>query len=142
MPKRDVVWSSWNYLTYSANEDSLLTVTYWMNALQNLPTKKQVFVTLNPHIPPDEKLTYREFTYEHPILDRNAISAQEELWGLQGLKRTWYCGSYFGAGFHEDGLQSGLAVAEQLGGYKRPWTVENESGRITVKALRDQTSCL
>lgn len=142
MPKRDVVWSSWNYLTYGAHEDSLLTVTYWMNALQNLPTKKQVFVTLNPHIPPDEKLTYREFTYEHPILDRNAISAQEQLWSLQGLKRTWYCGSYFGAGFHEDGLQSGLAVAEQLGGYKRPWTVENESGRITVKALRGQTSCL
>ncbi|MGZ9116933.1 MAG: NAD/FAD-binding protein, partial [Methylocystis sp.] len=45
---------------------------------------------------------------------------------------TWFCGAYFGSGFHEDGLQSGLAVAEQLGGVRRPWTVENESGRIHV----------
>jgi predicted NAD/FAD-binding protein len=60
------------------------------------------------------------------------MRAQEGLWSLQGRRRTWFCGAYFGAGFHEDGLQSGLAVAEQLGGVRRPWTVANESGRITV----------
>jgi predicted NAD/FAD-binding protein len=45
---------------------------------------------------------------------------------------VWFCGAHFGAGFHEDGLQSGLAVAEQLGGVRRPWRVANPSGRISV----------
>ena len=58
----------------------------------------------------------------------------ERLWSLQGQRRTWFCGSYFGYGFHEDALQSGLAVAEQLGGTRRPWTVENESERICKSA--------
>ncbi|OYX91368.1 MAG: hypothetical protein B7Y74_14655, partial [Novosphingobium sp. 35-62-5] len=57
---------------------------------------------------------------------------QCRLWALQGRRNTWFCGAWFGAGFHEDGLQSGLAVAEQLGGVRRPWTVEDESGRIHV----------
>ena len=55
---------------------------------------------------------------------------RQELWALQGLRNTWFCGAYFGAGFHEDGLQAGLAVAEALGGVRRPWSVANESGRI------------
>jgi predicted NAD/FAD-binding protein len=53
---------------------------------------------------------------------------------LQGNGNLWFCGAHFGAGFHEDGLQSGLAVAEQLGGVRRPWTVADESGRIAVAA--------
>jgi uncharacterized protein len=53
---------------------------------------------------------------------------------LQGQRNTWFCGAWFGAGFHEDGLQAGLAVAEQLGGVRRPWTVANESARIHVTA--------
>ena len=62
------------------------------------------------------------------------MRAQRQLWSLQGDRKTWFCGAYFGAGFHEDGLQSGLAVAEQLGGVRRPWTVPNESGRIVLGA--------
>ncbi|MHA0111486.1 hypothetical protein ACXYUI_30945, partial [Klebsiella pneumoniae] len=73
-----------------------------------------------------------EESYEHPIFDAAAMSAQRRLWSLQGRDRLWFCDSYFGAGFHEDGLQSGLAVAEQLGGVMRPWRVENESGRIYI----------
>jgi predicted NAD/FAD-binding protein len=61
-----------------------------------------------------------------------AGAAQRRLWSLQGVRNTWFCGAYFGAGFHEDGLQSGLAVAEALGGLRRPWTVKNESGRIFI----------
>jgi len=56
---------------------------------------------------------------------------------LQGQRNTWFCGAYFGAGFHEDGLQAGLAVAEALGGVRRPWHVEDESGRITLSPLDD-----
>jgi predicted NAD/FAD-binding protein len=68
----------------------------------------------------------------HPVFDSASIEAQKSLWSLQGRNRTWFCGAYFGYGFHEDGLQSGLAVAEQLGGEARPWKVENQSGRIHV----------
>jgi predicted NAD/FAD-binding protein len=64
------------------------------------------------------------------VFDSAAIRAQRELWTLQGRQRTWFCGAYFGAGFHEDGLQAGLAVAEDLGGARRPWKVADESGRI------------
>ena len=60
------------------------------------------------------------------------MAAQDVLWSLQGQGGVWFCGSYFGYGFHEDALQSGLAVAEALGGVRRPWTVENESGRIVL----------
>jgi predicted NAD/FAD-binding protein len=66
--------------------------------------------------------------------DPVAIKAQKSLWSLQGQGGVWFCGAHFGAGFHEDGLQSGLAVAEQLGGVRRPWTVENESGRIHLSS--------
>ena len=76
----------------------------------------------------------RSFDYSHPYFDLDALASQQRLWDLQGHRRTWYCGSYFGAGFHEDALQSGLAVAEQLGGVRRPWQVANESGRITLSA--------
>lgn len=55
---------------------------------------------------------------------------RQELWALQGLRNTWFCGAYFGSGFHEDGIQAGLAVAEDLGGLKRPWQVAEDSGRI------------
>jgi predicted NAD/FAD-binding protein len=72
--------------------------------------------------------------YEHPIFDAKAIAAQRKLWPLQGKQNTWFCGAYFGAGFHEDGLQAGLAVAEQLGDVRRPWQVANESGRIVLTA--------
>jgi predicted NAD/FAD-binding protein len=75
-------------------------------------------------------------SYRHPIFDEQAILAQRKLWALQGLRSTWYCGAYFGAGFHEDGLQAGLAVAEVLGGVRRPWTVADESGRIHKPADR------
>lgn len=129
MPRRKAVWASWNYIGQSG-EDVVQnpTVTYWMNALQDLHTSQNLFVTLNPTIEPKQIL--HEECYEHPIFDAAAMRAQRALWSLQGRDRIWFCGSYFGAGFHEDGLQAGLAVAEALGTVRRPWRVENESGRI------------
>lgn len=91
-------------------------------------------MTLNPIEEPLEELTHKRVVYEHPIFDSAALSAQRELWSLQGRDRVWFCGAYFGAGFHEDGLQAGLAVAEELGGVRRPWRVAEESGRIQVRA--------
>ena len=133
MPKRKRVWSSWNYLQSQRNGgDTSLCVTYWMNRLQGIDPSHPLFVTLNPHIEPDCKSIIGEFLYEHPVFDRSALDAQQHLWSLQGRGNTWFCGSYFGYGFHEDGLQSGLAVAEAVGGVRRPWTVPGESDRIAL----------
>jgi predicted NAD/FAD-binding protein len=103
-----------------------------MNSLQSLPTKTDLFVTLNPPWEIHPKAIDLEVDYDHPVFTETAIAAQRELWSLQGKSRTWFCGAYFGFGFHEDGLQSGLAVAEQLGRVRRPWSVSDESGRIQV----------
>jgi predicted NAD/FAD-binding protein len=134
MPRRRAVWSSWNYLGGGQTNRDAVCVTYWMNSLQALATQTPVFVTLNPPRPPRSGTLLHSEVYEHPIFDAKAIAAQRQLWTLQGMRRTWFCGAHFGAGFHEDGLQAGLAVAEQLGGVRRPWTVPDESGRIVVTA--------
>ncbi len=134
MPRRRMVWSGWNYVGRPAVDggDRQLCVTYWMNNLQRLKAERELFVTLNPiHAPRPDSLIRSEI-YEHPLFDAAAIGAQPKVWSLQGRMNTWYCGAYFGSGFHEDGLQAGLAVAEALGGVRRPWTVEGESARIHV----------
>ena len=138
MPKRKRVWSSWNYLGGAGSQQ--LCVTYWMNRLQGLPDETPLFVTLNPSTPPRPDTVLHTEMYEHPQFDAAAMRAQRSLWSLQGRRRTWFCGAYFGAGFHEDGLQAGLAVAEQLGGGRRPWTVAGESGRIHVAPVMDMAA--
>ncbi|WP_206240196.1 NAD(P)/FAD-dependent oxidoreductase [Novosphingobium terrae] len=132
MPRRRRVWSSWNYASQVGEGDPGLSVTYWMNRLQGLPDSLPLFVTLNPLVEPEPALVHRREIYHHPIFDSKAGRAQGDLWSLQGERNSWFAGAYFGAGFHEDGLQAGLAVAEQLGGLRRPWAVKNESGRITL----------
>ena len=131
MPRRRAAWAAWNYLA-DRRADPKLCVTYWMNALQDLPADRPLFVTLNPVEAPDEASVLYRALYEHPLFDSGAMAAQKQLWSLQGAGGVWYCGAYFGAGFHEDGLQAGLAVAEALGGIRRPWTVADESGRIAL----------
>lgn len=135
MPRRRRLWSSWNYIGGPGGE---LTVSYWMNRLQPLRTVTDHFVTLNPgsEIPPSE--TIATFAYRHPMYDGAAIAAQARLWSLQGHGGVWFAGSYFGWGFHEDGLQAGLAAAEDMSAsgpgtaVRRPWSVSGQSGRITV----------
>ncbi len=132
MPKRRAAWASWNYIGGKDPQSKDACFTYWMNRLQNIPDETPLFVTLNPQKHPSPDTLHHSENYDHPILDSAAIAAQTRLWSLQGERRTWFCGAYFGAGFHEDGLQAGLAVAEELGGIRRPWTVANESNRITL----------
>jgi len=126
MPRRKRAWASWNY---EAGADAL-SVTYWMNLLQSLDCRRDIFVTLNPAAPVRADAIIAEFDYDHPMFNIEAGKAQKELWSLQGEGGVWYCGAHFGSGFHEDGLQAGLAVAEDLGGVRRPWTVADDSGRI------------
>ncbi len=146
MPRRKRVWASWNYASAAGTagatgtagpEQPLLSVTYWMNRLQNIAEDNPLFLTLNPIVEPDPALVHQRIAYDHPMFDSGAGTAQQHLWSLQGRRKTWFCGAYFGTGFHEDGLQSGLAVAEQLGGVKRPWQVAGESARIQLTEKRN-----
>lgn len=130
MPKRRQAWASWNHLGNRNRPEETCAVTYWMNRLQGLPDDRPLFVTLNPPDILDAGAILHEETYEHPLFDSAALAAQARLWALQGQRRSWFCGAHFGAGFHEDGLQAGLAVAEALGGVRRPWQVADASGRI------------
>jgi predicted NAD/FAD-binding protein len=92
-----------------------------MNRLQRLPTATPLILTLNPVREPDPACVHAEFDYSHPFYDTAALAAQAELWRLQGARRIWFCGSYFGDGFHEDALAAGLAAAEDAGGDRPPW---------------------
>jgi len=136
MPQRRRAWSSWNYLAETtADRGDALCVTYWMNALQGLDSKQDYFVTINPLHVPHPGSVHHSQTYDHPIYDALALRAQAKLSRLQGARNTWFCGAYFGAGFHEDGLASGLAAAEALGGVGRPWGGRVDP-RTTPAAIR------
>jgi predicted NAD/FAD-binding protein len=139
MPKRRAAWSSWNYLADTREATTQPSITYWMNRLQPLGQAPPVFVTLNPRRAPREATIIRREVYEHPVFDMGTERAQQEIWSLQGVRCTWFCGAHFGSGFHEDGLQAGLAVAEDLGGLRRPWQVAQDSARIVRKPVIDPT---
>lgn len=116
MPRRKRAWASWNYLSdQPLGELDDLSLTYWMNRLQNIDRAFPLFVTLNPGKRPINGQIHRDVIFKHPLFDRGALDAQRRLNSIQGQSGVWYCGSYFGHGFHEDGLQSGLTVAEALG---------------------------
>jgi uncharacterized protein len=129
MPRRRSAWSSWNYCGRRDAPDAG-SVNYWMNRLQPLGDAPPLFLTLNPARTPAH-IHHRQYV-THPLFNARALAAQADLWRLQGRGGVWFAGAHFGAGFHEDGLQAGLAVAEALGGERRPWTVARESGRIML----------
>jgi hypothetical protein len=135
MPRRRAAWAAWNYAGTDDDDAQGPAVTYWMNQLQQLGETPPLFVTLNPIRPPRRETIIHSETYAHPLSDLAAREAQAQLWSLQGQRRTWFCGAHFGAGFHEDGLQAGLAVAEDLGGLRRPWTAPDADGRIVRTPL-------
>jgi predicted NAD/FAD-binding protein len=130
MPKRKAVWSSWNFIGRGAREPVM--VSYWMNRLQPLPTPENFFVTLNPPAGLVIEGEVARFAYAHPNFSASAMAAQQRLWEMQGQNQIWFAGAWCGSGFHEDGIQAGLAAAEHMGGVRRPWTVAAESGRIAT----------
>lgn len=122
MPKRRQAWASWNFLRWSRQGTPVndVAVTYWMNRLQGIDAKKPLFVSLNPPFAPDPALTFGRYICDHPVFNAAAFAAQKRLHEIQGQRRTWFCGAWTGYGFHEDGLKSGLGVAEALGA-SVPW---------------------
>lgn len=121
MPKRSKVWASWNYLrsTKPCGETGV-AVSYWMNRLQGIDAGCPLFVTLNPERDPAPGTVFAEFSYDHPQFNAQSMQAQAALQSIQGANNTYFAGAWTGYGFHEDGLSSGLAAAEALGGII-PW---------------------
>ena len=110
MPKRKLTWSSWN----SVSKDNKTCITYWLNKLQNLNCDDNYFLTLNPIYKIDNKNIIKEINFRHPYFNFNTLNLQKKLHSIQGIKRTWFCGSYFGYGFHEDGLKSAISILERF----------------------------
>ncbi len=116
LPRRKLAWAAWNYERAADNsrEQAAVCLHYLINRLQPVPFKQPVIVSLNPvHEIPAEQV-HGDFDYAHPVFDTEAIAAQRRLPSLQGQGGVWFCGAWTRYGFHEDGLSSGLAVAEAL----------------------------
>jgi predicted NAD/FAD-binding protein len=138
MPKRRAAWASWNYLeapSGDARTSEAPAVSYWMNQLQQLPVDTPVIVTLNPNRAIDPGKVLGRYEYDHPVFDMASLEARRRVWPLQGRDNMWFCGAYLGDGFHEDGIQAGLAVAELLGGVARPWHVAGQNERVGLKDM-------
>ena len=112
MPKNKLAWSSWNSI--SKEDLSETCVTYWLNNLQNLKCEENYFLTLNPIQKIDEDRIITKINFTHPYFNSQTAKLQKELFSLQGKKRTWFCGSYFGYGFHEDGLKSSIEMIKNF----------------------------
>ena len=110
MPLRKSAWSSWNSIT----KDNRTCITYWLNKLQNLKTEKNYFLTLNPVEQINNNKILKKIDFTHPYFNKENVKLQEDLHKLQGKKRTWFCGSYFGYGFHEDGLKSSIELLRKF----------------------------
>ena len=120
MPQRKKAWASWNYrVERSSGSDTDVSVTYWMNRLQNIDQTKPLFVSLNPAEPPKPEYIFKRFEYQHPLYNKDTSNACVRVEQLQGQRDTWFAGAYLGHGFHEDGLRAGQTVAagilERLG---------------------------
>lgn len=113
LPVRRNAWSAWNYESAGAAEPRVC-VHYLLNKLQPLPVDTPVIVSLNPIHAPDPASVLGEFDYAHPVFDSDAIAAQRRLPALQGQRHVWFAGAWTGYGFHEDGLISGLTVADAI----------------------------
>jgi predicted NAD/FAD-binding protein len=119
MPRRRAAWSSWNF-HLADRPPRRSTVTYWMNNLQRLRTDRQYLVTLNRSKEIDPAKIIRRFEYDHPVYTAEGVAAQARHAEISGVRRTHYCGAYWGWGFHEDGVVSALRACEQLAPRSNP----------------------
>ena len=115
MPKNKKNWCSWN-ATVDNNNLQKSSVTYWLNLLQNLKITKNIFLTINPYYEIPEEKVYKKIIFTHPYYDEKALKNQNGLNSLQNKDNLLFCGSYFGYGFHEDGLNSSLEMLKQFEG--------------------------
>ena len=113
MPKNNKAWCSWNSSIESENSEQN-SITYWLNLLQNLDISKNIFLTLNPYLKIPEEKIFRKVKFTHPYFDQKAIDSQKDLHLIQNKNNILFCGSYFGYGFHEDGIKSSLDMMKYI----------------------------
>jgi len=132
LPRSKRAWASWNWFSSSAApSDARLVLSYQINTLQNLPSSAPTVIeTLNAHRRPDPSSIIRELKFEHPMFTNPAIQAQHRLESIQGVDRIYYSGAWTRYGFHEDGMLSGVRIAEAIGA-DLPWGDELDAARTT-----------
>ena len=113
MPKNKNVWASWNSCVNKKNLE-INSLTYWLNILQNLKCDQNIFLTLNPLIEIPENKILKKVKFTHPYFNQTALDYQKKLDVLQNKKNILFCGSYFGYGFHEDGIKSSIEMIKTL----------------------------
>ena len=113
MPKNKKTWSSWNSFVDPKNLNKS-SLSYWLNLLQNLKIEKNIFLTLNPFRDIDEKKILKKIKFTHPYYDQKALDNQKNLKNIQNIENLLFCGSYFGYGFHEDGIKSSIEMLKNL----------------------------
>ena len=113
MPKNKKAWCSWNS-SMSIDNIEKTSVTYWLNQLQNLKIDRNIFLTINPYREISSDKIFKKVTFTHPYYDAEALSNQQNLYKIQNKKNILFCGSYFGYGFHEDGIKSSIDMLKTL----------------------------
>ena len=113
MPNNKDIWSSWNSSVDKNNVENN-SITYWLNLLQNLDFNKNIFLTLNPNFKINEDKILKKVNFTHPYFDQSALDNQDKLKNLQNKKNLLFCGSYFGYGFHEDGIKSSIEMIKAI----------------------------
>lgn len=116
MPRRKACWSSWSY----RSQEGDIGVTYWMNKLQGIPESDPLFVTLNPSKPIPQNAIYDEVEFQHPVFDKAALKAQQDIRQMQGQNHTWFAGAWNRHGFHEDGIASAMRIVRALTDSNQP----------------------
>ena len=113
MPRNKKAWSSWNS-SIKKNKIEKNSITYWLNLLQNLKCEQNIFLTLNPYFEIEESKILKKVRFTHPYFDQAALDCQKELKHLQNKRNILFCGSYFGYGFHEDGIKSSFEMLKNF----------------------------
>ena len=113
MPNNKDIWSSWNSSVDKNNVENN-SITYWLNLLQNLDFNKNIFLTLNPNFKINEDKILKKVNFTHPYFDQSALDNQDKLKNLQNKNNLLFCGSYFGYGFHEDGIKSSIEMIKAI----------------------------
>ena len=113
MPKNKYAWCSWN-ASMQGNNIEKTSVTYWLNNLQNLKINKNIFLTINPFMEIPKSKIFKKVKFTHPYYDKNTLSFQNQLNSIQNKENILFCGSYFGYGFHEDGIKSSIDMLKSV----------------------------
>ena len=113
MPINKKAWSSWNSSILKSDKTKS-SVTYWLNQLQNLKINKNIFLTINPFVEISESKIFKKIKFAHPYYDNQALDHQSQLSLIQNKNNILFCGSYFGYGFHEDGIKSSIDMLKSI----------------------------